>query len=153
MQIAQGQAEWDPMPKYLPATAKAKAKKFTKDYLSAGLNQSKMARRRGVNKAAINKALKQPAVQTAIAEVFEQAGITDKKLAQRVNEGLDATETKFFQHNGRVKQTREVVDYDKRHKYVQTALEVKKHIKADEDTKPITIKIDYGWRKPKEPSP
>ena len=140
------------MPKYRPETAKAKAKGLTKAYVKAGFNQSEVARRQGLHRSTINKKLKKAPVQRAIAETFERAGVTDEKLAQRVAEGIDAKETKFFQHNGRVKETCQVIDYEKRHKYITTALEVKKHIRAEEGSgEHITIKVEYGHRKPKEP--
>ena len=139
------------MPRYRPETAKAKAKSLTKAYVKAGFNQSEVARRQGLHRSTINKKLKKAPVQQAIAETFERAGITDQKIAKRIAEGLNATETKFFQHEGIVQETREVIDYEKRHKYAVTALEVKKHIRAEEGSgEHITIKVEYGHRKPKE---
>lgn len=49
-------------------------------------------------------------------KVLEKAGVTDEKLAERLNEGLDAT----FKGSP---------DYNVRHKYLETGLRVKGHTK------------------------
>lgn len=53
---------------------------------------------------------------------FCVAGSAWEKLAQRIAEGLDATEIKFFQHEGKVIQTVEVVDWEQRRKYIELAV-------------------------------
>lgn len=69
-----------------------------------------------------------PAVQSAFRELLEKAGITDEKLAKRLNEGLDAKETKFFQHQGLVISKRTVVDHGARKNYLDTVLKLKGHL-------------------------
>lgn len=62
-------------------------------------------------------------------EILEKAGITDNKLAKRLNEGLGAT-------------IKGDPDYNVRHKYVETSLRLKGHDKA---TPPQTVIIPiYG---------
>jgi hypothetical protein len=56
------------------------------------------------------------------------AGVTDEHLARRIKEGLDATETKFFAHEGTVVDQRECVDYYARHKYIETVSKIRKLI-------------------------
>jgi len=41
-----------------------------------------------------------PAVKAAFTELLEQAGVTDELLAQRIFEGLNAMESKFWQPRG-----------------------------------------------------
>lgn len=69
--------------------------------------------------------MEKPAVQRAILAEMEKAGITDKLLARKLRRGMDATEVKFFAHEGNVTDSREVVDWSTRHKYLETALKVR----------------------------
>jgi len=74
-------------------------------------------------------------------------GATKEVQAQRTAEELHATETKFFQHEGRVCDSREVVAWDVRHKalellakihgYVQTAAK----IEIDQSQKQLVLII------------
>jgi len=65
--------------------------------------------------------LSQPQVQDAVRAAMERSGLTEDRLFGKLNEGLDATETKFFADKGEVVETREVVDFHTRHKYIETA--------------------------------
>jgi phage terminase small subunit len=69
-----------------------------------------------------------PAVQSVFTELLERAGLTDEKLAKRLNEGVDAKETRFFQKDGEVVSTRTVIDYGTRLNYTQTVLKLKGHL-------------------------
>lgn len=57
----------------------------------------------------------------AAFEKLIRHNVDPKKIAQRLAEGLDATETKVFQHNGEVTLTCDVVDYEQRRKYIALA--------------------------------
>lgn len=48
-----------------------------------------------------------------------------EKIAQRINEGLDAVETKFFQFKGDVVETRDVIAWGERRMYADLAAELK----------------------------
>lgn len=48
-----------------------------------------------------------------------------EKIAQRINEGLDAVETKFFQFQGEVIQSRNVIAWSERRMYADLAAELK----------------------------
>jgi hypothetical protein len=62
-------------------------------------------------------------------DILEKAGVSDKKLAQRLNEGLDAT-------------NKDGKDFNIIHKYIETNLRLKGHSK---DTPPNTVIIPiYG---------
>lgn len=84
-----------------------------------------------------------------MAELMDKAGLTDAVLARKLKEGANAKEIKYFAHEGEVTDEREVIDHNTRHRYVTTALEVKKHIRAEEDAKPMKLVIEYGHRRPK----
>lgn len=61
-----------------------------------------------------------PDVRAAFEKLIRR-NVDPNKIVQRLTEGLDASETKFFQHNGRVIETREVVDYARRREYIALA--------------------------------
>ena len=140
------------MPKLKPETSKLRSIKLVKAYQEAGFNQHELARREGVSQSAIAQRLKREYVQATIAELMDKAGLTDDVLAQKIIEGINAKETKIFQFKGSVVETRDVIDYGIRHKYISTALEVKKHIKAKEDKKPLTVILRFGYRRRPEES-
>lgn len=48
-----------------------------------------------------------------------------EKIAQRINEGLDAMETKFFQYEGQVSDRRDVIAWSERRMYADLAAELK----------------------------
>jgi phage terminase small subunit len=60
-------------------------------------------------------------VLAAFAHIIQKACPADK-LAQRIAEGLDATETKFFQKDGVVIETRDVIAWDERRQYCELAV-------------------------------
>ncbi len=65
--------------------------------------------------------LKRPAVQSALLQAQKRAGISESYLTRKLKEGLDAKETKFFAHEGVVQDSRDIIDFNTRHKYLETA--------------------------------
>jgi hypothetical protein len=64
-----------------------------------------------------------------------QRRIPIEKLSQRIAEGLDAKETKFFQHEGKVVETREVIAWAERRQYADLAATLKGlAVKEQEET-------------------
>jgi len=98
-----------------------KQQEFVKEYVSNGQNGVKAALEvydttdysTAGNIASEN--LNKPKIEAAIKSIAEM--ISTEKIAQRLNEGLDAT--KWDERGG------ELTDYATRHKYVDTALKVK----------------------------
>lgn len=76
----------------------------------------------GANQAA-SKTLDKPAVESAIVSALEAAGVTDEKIAKKIDEGLDAT---AFTQTGI-----EHDDFKTRLGYIQTVLRVKGQLGAD----------------------
>jgi len=66
-----------------------------------------------------------PAVRELLSEALENAGVTLELLAKRCREGLDAMETKFFQYEGRVIESRDVVNFGERRKMVELCCHLK----------------------------
>ena len=118
------------MPKREKKTAKVRAKQLVKTCLKHKMNQTDVAEELGVTKQAIQQRLQQPIVIKTFAEVMEKAGITDEKLAEKMDEGLESVKV-----IGYLQQT---PDMPTRHKYLTTALTIKGHlvpkIGLDDDT-------------------
>ena len=60
-------------------------------------------------------------------ELMEQMGISDEKLAQRLNEGLDATKAVVMGVKSEESFVDIQPDYVTRHKYIETSLKLKGH--------------------------
>lgn len=65
------------------------------------------------------KIAKHPDVVAAFRRAMKKAGITDDHVAQRIKEGLDAEETKLFQKDGFVTDSRNVVAHGERRQMVE----------------------------------
>lgn len=106
-----------------------KAVLLLNDFLMCGLNVKKTALKENRSYQSTYTQLHQPYVQRIFQELLQEMGVTKDKLAQRLNEGLDATKVVGYLNN-KVKGTQkvsdefvEVPDYQIRHKYLTTALE------------------------------
>jgi phage terminase small subunit len=60
-------------------------------------------------------------VRLAFQEEIRKA-IPVERIKQRLSEGIDAMETKFFAHEGKVVQSRDVVSWEERRKYLELAV-------------------------------
>jgi hypothetical protein len=98
--------------KYIAARAEGKSKRQAA--LSAGYSEH-MA-----NSAVLN--IETPDVRKAFAEIMRRK-VPAEKIAQRVAEGLDAIETKFFQQDGKVTDQRDVISWSERRQYASLAAE------------------------------
>lgn len=83
----------------------------------------------------------QPHVRDVIVEALVKIGVTPDKLARCLADGLDATETKFFQHEGRVMDQRDVRDWGARHAYLETALKVVGGVGKGQDAPPPSANV------------
>lgn len=98
--------------KYLEGIAEGKTKKAAA--LAAGYSLAAAH--------SVRHAVETPNVRTAFAELIRKI-IPQGKIAKRINEGLDATETKFFAKDGIVLETRDVINWSERRQYAQLAAE------------------------------
>jgi hypothetical protein len=82
-----------------------------------------------------------PAVRKLFAELMEQAGLTDSKLALRLNEGIDAKQVKLAQHDGKFTDARTFPDFRTRHDYLELVLKLKGHLSDEHEmeNKPLTL--------------
>jgi len=113
-------------------SASARGKKLTvkqQQFINGklkGLSSAKAAREAGYAPSVARKAdaiiTQSPAVRQAIEEILEEAGVTTRRLAQRMREGLDAN----LVHHETANSFREVhVDFSERREMVELALRVK----------------------------
>ena len=68
--------------------------------------------------------LKSPQLREALVESLISLGVDTHFLAEKIKQGLEADETKFFQHEGTVTDARDVIDWGARHNYLRTALKL-----------------------------
>jgi len=101
-------------------------KEFARMALEDHDNKSRLAKRLGVTRKTVYERLKRPGVRKHIALLLEKCGMTDEYLCTKIREGLTADYP--FREDGEV--TREK-DFEARHKYLRTALELKGHVKGE----------------------
>lgn len=95
----------------------------------------------------VRRALKLPHVQERIQHLMESHPATcPEGLHKKLVEGLDAQETKFFSFEGEVTDTRTVIDFNTRHKYLETAAEwagiSEKRVKISQDeAAPLSLEM------------
>lgn len=130
------------MPKLSPITAKIRAKKLIKDLQVVNGNQSALARKQGRSRAAVSQQLSKPYVRQYMGDVLESAGVTDKVLAKKIKEGLNAEKLVYVENGdsedgGKIQE--HDIDFAVRHKYVETALKLKDHLSPDTKEPPKTL--------------
>ena len=64
------------------------------------------------------------------------------KVAERIKEGLDAMETRYFAKDGEVKTTKEVVDFAERRQYAGLAMEAVGIVKAKEEPVQQAVQVN-----------
>jgi len=94
-------------------------------------------------------------MQPIFAEPLRKVGITAEYLAKKLKEELEAKETKFFQKDGVVKQTREVIAWGVRQRARESANELRgdfpaKRVEAKHEVEGIIVHEISPVKKPKE---
>ncbi|MGD0567040.1 MAG: hypothetical protein ABSA78_01440 [Candidatus Sulfotelmatobacter sp.] len=89
-------------------------------------------------------------VKAAFARIVRRA-VPAHKLAQRIAEGVDAIETIFFQKDGIVIETRDVIAWGERRKYTQLAVEYGQYVQTGNSDVNVTAPfiLISGIAKPK----
>ena len=64
-----------------------------------------------------------PDVKAAFRQAIEKYAPYEK-VAQRIGEGLDATETKFFAHKGKIEDSADVINVSERRQYAELAAQM-----------------------------
>jgi hypothetical protein len=93
--------------------------------LTEGKTKVQAARDAGYSEAMARSAshnIETREVREAFAELMRKR-IRPEKIVQRIEEGMDAMETKFFQKDGKVEETKEVIAWSERREYTAMAAE------------------------------
>ncbi|MFH1723539.1 MAG: hypothetical protein ABII00_02840 [Elusimicrobiota bacterium] len=78
------------------------------------------------------RALRNPHVQAELrAMMATRPKLRDERLLEKLEQGLEAKEMKFFQRAGKVTETREVVAWGERRAHLELALKLKGHWRGD----------------------
>ena len=98
----------------------------------AGKSSRKAALEAGYSPSVADKANElineSPTVKAALTDLLESAGVTDRLLAQRIREGLDAMETKLAISGGKITAQRRFVDWSQRREMVELVLRLKGYL-------------------------
>jgi hypothetical protein len=81
-------------------------------------------------------------VRSLFTQLLDEAGASDKKLAQRIAEGLDAEETIFAKHKGKITDRENVVAWSERRAYTELACKIKQVMPKDEESSPQPIQVN-----------
>ncbi len=74
-------------------------------------------------------------------ELMEQMGISDEKLAKRLDEGLDATKAVVMGKESNESFVDIQPDYMVRHKYIETSFKLKRYL--DNDKKDFNFNVNF----------
>ena len=77
----------------------------------------------------VSMILKEPAVRASFAMIMEEAGLSDKFLAEKVKALVDAKQTLYFQKDGIVTDSREVEALETQRKTLELATKLKGHLR------------------------
>ena len=126
------------MPRLASFTAQIRASKIVKDLQEADGNMAEVARKQGRSRQAVRQQVMKPYVQQRTADFLEKAGVTDVLLAKKIKEGLNAKVTKLFTRERPTQDSRIIIDFPPRHKYIETALKLKGHLNGRNNDNPST---------------
>ena len=86
--------------------------------------------------------IESPRVKAAFAQLLRRH-IPAHVLAKRVAEGVNATETKFFAHEGRVVDQREVVAWGPRKAFAEIAAEWGGYVEKDKAAGDVNLAVGF----------
>jgi hypothetical protein len=97
-----------------------------------GKSSSQAARDAGYAESTARRADAQiankPAVRKLLAELMEEAGLTDAKLVSKLSEGIDAKVVKLVQRDGKFTDARAFPDFKTRLDYLELGFRLKGHL-------------------------
>lgn len=64
-------------------------------------------------------------LEVSVREIMDKKGITDARLMDDLDKGLNAERTEFAKFKGQITDKENVIDYQTRHKYIETVLKLK----------------------------
>lgn len=85
--------------------------------------------------------ISEPQVQQAFSLCLEEAGLSVKILAEKIKSLIDAEQTVFFQHMGRVTDQRIVPALETRRKSLEMTARLKGHLQESKSSVDVSINI------------
>lgn len=142
------------MPKCKKSTELHKAKKLSKTYIESGLNQSEVARQKGVTSQAINQQVNSKLVQDILQKFLDSPAL-DKTLISVAKEGLAASRSmstvKISDSGELEKSIKSIPDHTARFRFWNGLMQAKGKIKQDGREVGIKIlNVMLGYREPKK---
>ena len=131
------------MPKPTEPRKRIDTKLLLKVAAENGFNNHATARALGISPQAVQKRMAKEYVKKTFDQIMDKVGLTDDFIATGLIDGCRATHRDSFP------------DLPTRHKYYNTVLEVRQHIKRSNNAPAVSIiNINYGYRgKDSEPRP
>lgn len=138
-----------------PTGLNIRERRFVKG-LAAGLTPVEAMRRAGYSETTALKAgsvkARDNRIMSFIQRAMERQGITDEKLAVKLNEGLDSTKVisanimaqdgeGMADAHGTTKDFVEVPDFATRHKYLDTALKLGNHYPTEQTGQSLNVLV------------
>jgi hypothetical protein len=117
-------------------------------YLEArvqGLGKMEAKRIAGYAETTMPSTIENSSVKAAFSRLVRQY-VPAHHLAKRIAEGLDAMETKFFQHEGRVTDSKDLINWTARHNYAKLAAEFGQYVEPEAKSQnqvPIEVTIKF----------
>jgi hypothetical protein len=90
------------------------------DAITSGKSKREAKQIAGYSQSTSTSDIESPSLKVLFARLVRHK-IPGHVLAQRIAEGLNAKETKFFQHEGKVTDSREVIAWSERRQYAELA--------------------------------
>jgi len=125
-------------------------------------NRHAMARELGVSHQAVSQRLQQPFVKETFDEIMDKIGLSDEFVGKGLMEGCvanrvisanivitksDDPTVEDQEAHSKTKDFTEVPDHPTRHKFFNTVLEVRQHIKRSNNAPAVSIvNVNYGYR-------
>jgi hypothetical protein len=101
------------------------------DVIAGKITKREAARRAGFSENSQISKIESPQLKAQFARLLRRY-VPMHKIAQRISEGMDAKETKFFQKDGIVTDEREVINFAERRQYTQLAAEFAQYADPEE---------------------
>lgn len=117
----------------MPGTDFTKLKPRQRKYIEAvvgGMTREEAKRFAGYSETTRPARIENPSIKAAFARLIKQA-VPAHILAKRIAEGLNAEETKFFQHEGKITDQANVIAWSERRQYAQLAAQYGGYVETE----------------------
>ncbi len=114
-------------------------------HVVAGKSKAEAKRLAGYAANSNTARIETPSIKAAFSRLVRQY-VPAHVLAAKVAEGLEAQETKFFQFEGRVTDSKEVINWTARHNYAKLAAEFGGYVESGSQNATAGAQIEVNVR-------